>query len=602
MNMAEALYTHRGFYSIREVCEGNYYMSSERVENKMETTIKNALNYTMKFDIMSHMSLQGFATFSNGKQRDLDVVPSYYPFVVEFEPSVKPGEIGFNTEYTKAIQEALRFYIYLKYNMVEDCRDIAIFITPSRSIYIMLNPKIFGATQSTMLHLIYKEMFDTFNQEIELDKNYVDNSFFKKYQILKTPNSLYNGGYVVPITGEELQKLANDPGMKERLTSKKRNLFKIWMPCTQSYNLSKIYMDAKEAAKEKYYNKLKSEKVAIADVEFVPPCLMYANELNKDQVEGNVNFLLTTNAIIFKNKKRPEAEALEFLQKLAQKWQYDQPRNVKSIINSVYRHDTNFSCTKIKDNLGIKEEDVCLTCPYCSKCKCYEKADGFTIHTDILQELISNNKAYKRHYEAYLVLSRHSVWGKEISREKLEEFKIDKRTVDELCKLTGYISLQKTKQGLIIENTAMEKAFVIPYAFVDAEEFKRIGTRLKHYLAMYCLAWRKAPKAKTHIYFKLNKEAAMELLKLKSDSSYYKMLKELESLGLLEHIENGFVRVFFRNNKVIEFKDYVDKKAKVEQIAIGPIVEKLVVGDTNVQQTRLLKNGGVLERYKGPPE
>lgn len=594
MNMVEALFTHRGFYKVREVVKDDFNRSS----NEFETT--NPFTYTMNHDVLSHMSLQGFAKFANGEKRDLDVIPCIYPFTIEFEPKLHPNDGGFNAEYRKALQEALRFYTFLKYQIVEDSKDVAIFMTPSRSIYIMLNPKCYGATQSTMLHLIYRKMFDTIDTAFEFDKNYIDKCFFKKSQLIKTPNAFYCGGYVVPITGVELQSLASNPELKMKLTRNKRSLFNIEMPGVISYNLSKMYLDAKEEAKKEYYNKLNEADLTITDPNFMPPCLKYANELNKDQVEGNVNFILTTNAIVCKNKKLVKASAIDLLEGLAKKWNNDQLKNVSSIVNCVYNHDTKFSCGIIKENLDIQEEDTCISCPYNSKC--YEKTEGFTIHTDIINELIGNNKAYKRHYESYLILCRQSAWGKELTKEKLEELKLDRRTVLELSRFSSCFNISKKNGELTIENTAKEKAFVLPYAFIDAGEYKCIGTRLKHYLAMYCLAWRKAPKKKTHIYFKLNKETVMSLLKIKSESSYYKMLKDLESMGLLEHIQNGFVRVFYKNYKVIEFKDYEDEKVEVTQLSFGPRVEKMVVGYTNVQQTKLSENRGIVQRYKGPPE
>lgn len=564
MNMVNALFTFNGYYTYCEVTEGFYYSNPDRAFKKFDTTIHKALYYTMNNDVLSHMCLQKYnSKLGDRPSRNPSMEPSYFPFVIEFEPpkDIDPKSKKFLEEYNNALQEAYRYYNYLIYQLNVDPDDIVVFLSPKRSIYIYINPRVFGAKPSIELHKFYEEMFNMIDEQLQLNRKYLDISYFKSYQLIKTPNCQYYGGYVVHISDAEFRQLVKQPELRKDFTRFKRPLNR-QLPCNKSIALENMFQTAREivwankrkpkkALSKKQKEQLKNNGCA---------CLRYINQ--KNNIKGHRNFFLTSNAIMLKNQGFSLTESTGILEEIAERWSYEEKQNVKSIVRTVFKNDTSFSCKKIR----LQYPEINQQCANCIYNKDLHTIPGhFSVHKNILLNLIES-KANLRHYKVYLLLSRKGLLRNVSFDPDAEGIKI--RDIKELVKYSDdSLILHVEKNLLRIENKASEGVFYVPDEFIDRDTYHELGSRLKHYLALFCVAWRKkSTEGQKYIYFRLSKSAIMELLQLTCESSFYKMLKDLEELGLLEQIDNGFARLYYRDYRIIQIQEYKElKEVKKEQ-------------------------------------
>ena len=189
LNKAEEV---QNYFGIHEVVSGDF--SQNRIEKKYETHIEKLLEYPIKNrwnKELSHMSLQSFCTFLNKQNRNLrteELDDRYYPFTLEFESSKK-------IDHSDVLLEVAQYLKYLMSELSVNKEDFTIIINNSKSVYIMVNPKVFGLKPSKNVHRIYTEMYKKIKEELGL--KFVDESVVNSsYRLIKTPGSYYKGGYV----------------------------------------------------------------------------------------------------------------------------------------------------------------------------------------------------------------------------------------------------------------------------------------------------------------------------------------------------------------------------------------------------------------------
>lgn len=575
-------YKERNYHGIVEVVKGD--LQFRKVDGKYETRIEKALEYLMQPNIktLSHMTVQSYNSYLNkdGRSSRSAEEETYYPFFLEFEPHVKSGQPNFEVEYQRAAAEAYTTAQYMIYELYVDPEDILVVITNSRSIYLFVNPKVYGLKPSKIQHLIYKRMYDILNEELG-GFEYVDTSLFRFNGLIKTPGAYYAGGYVVPISVGELKTLVHDPRAKNKLTRKKRSI-SVNVPGLESKAFKELYISSKEQITEgriekalKEQNKpFDSEK---SDVKYISSGIGCINYLESAIVEpGQRNFALVSLAIAYKNGGYSIEQVNDILQERADKWGHDEDAAiVRSKVKTVFTKDTKFSCSYIKEHVNI--------CDSCRKCKLNKKAvkgqgTKFKVNKYVIDQLRAN-KGSLRHYKAYLIMSRNELFGQYFNPE---EFGLDHRVIREFSKFTG--ATRELESGQVkIDQEIEEKNYLIPNEFVDKGSYESLGERLKQYLILYTSFTYKAGDKYGMMHVKAKK--VNDVLGYKNIESTYSLIKELVDMGMAVY-KNGFLfAMYYSTYKVISLEDYKAEKSKKKA------KEKLQYQDKIEYDYELLGNG-----------
>lgn len=544
-------YKTKSYFGIVEVVKGKD-LAQKRNYLKYETHIEKALEYTMKNDVLSHMSIQTFCTWLKDKSERGENEQKYYPFILEFEAKKED-------EYKNVVSEAIEYLRYLHSELDINKDDILIMINNNKSIYISINPKAYSLKPEVKLADIYTQMYKSIKKKLTL--KYVDESIVAStYKLMKTPNTYYKGGYFVRITADELLKLLAGIITKKQLTSEKRTL-DIEVPGELSFKAAKFYN--KYMKKVKYGTKVKEDCTPICGGKCINYLLTHMVE------KGYRNYALVSVGIYLKSLGYTKEENLKNLRELATSWNHDENElKIKSKINTIYRKNYHFSCkyaANVFSDLGI--ESMCSKCPFKKQNCCI--SENFEIDERIINQLWANGGS-TRHYYMYLKLSSKQLFNKEID---LDEEKIDYRTLRELCKLT-LLTKEKIegKRNLYrIVYKPSDKIYKLPIEFFSTAD--QLGDALKHYLKLFVKSYKALDK---YVMIRASKITLMNELGYKSVSAVYKLLDKLRLLGLIKDHKKGSYTLYYSNYKVIELQ-HIKEKAVLEAAALKEEPIKQVV-------------------------
>lgn len=563
-NFIEQMFIYRGinkdglmqkYFGIHEVVSGEF--SQNRAEKKYETHIEKVLEYPIKNrwnKNLSHMSLQSFCTFLEKQERTLrseEFDDRYYPFTLEFESSKKK-------EQGDVLLEVAQYLEYLMTGLNIDEKDIVIIINNNKSVYVMVNPKVFGLKPGKNVHRIYTEMYRKIKENLCL--KFVDESVVNSsYRLIKTPGSFYKGGYVNYVSIDEFMHLMTGYLTRKKLTKHQRDIRKLVLPGVQSLKITRLY----EKAKKKVENKLKDNKKNRNKVLDLPGDLECNRECVKKLIDmplmekGNRNNFLVTIALGLSEANYSEVEIKEVLKRKATEWKHDESlRAVEKKYETLKRNKTNFSCDKVK--MLFEEEGISFNCGAC------RKAINSIYMSRKIIEAIYNNKGSVRHYRSYLELERQHLLGKYFS---VEEVGIKERTLKELAqKVNGNF---EKKDGLVKITIPRGKViYRLPLDFiensVDILE-QKIGKVLMLIVRAYS-----GNEYGAFVSVGIIKMA--EYLGFKNDRSVYAFLKELENLGFVTKNKNG-ITVYYKSRKVVSLNEEIEKRKekireKIEEIKV----------------------------------
>ncbi|WP_302782896.1 hypothetical protein [Clostridium saudiense] len=563
----------QNYFGINEVVLGEF--SQNRAEKKYETHIEKLLEYPIKNrwnKELSHMSLQSFCTFLNKQNRNLrteELDDRYYPFTLEFESSKKKEQID-------VLFEVAQYLQYLMKELSVNEEDFTIIINNSKSVYIMVNPRVFGLKPSKYVHKIYTEMYKEIKEELGL--KFVDESVVNSsYRLIKTPGSYYKGGYVNYVSVDEFMHLMTGYLTREKLTKKQRDIRNLMLPGIQSISMTRLYEKAKKKVEKsiKEYKNKSNKVLNLPGVECTRECVKAL--INMPVMDkGNRNNFLVSIALGLSEANYSEDEIKEVLRRKAIEWKHDESlRAVENKYKSLKRNGTNFSCDKAK--MLFEEEGLSLGCNVCKKA-----INSIYISRNII-ETIYNNKGALRHYRAYLELEKQNVLGRYFN---LDEVGIKAATLKELAKkMNG--KLEK-KEGLFKLTVKRGKAiYRLPFNYIEnAVDVldQKIGKVLMLIVKSY--------SSNTYgSFISLGIEKISEYLSFKNERSVYKFLKELEKIGFLTKNKNG-ITIYYKSRKVVSLEEEREnRKEKVKIIEGTKVVnglqlkfefEKIEAG-TNIQ-------------------
>jgi hypothetical protein len=563
------------YFGINEVVRGEF--SQNRAEKKYETHIEKILEWPIKNrwnKELSHMSLQSFCTFLDKQGRILrseELDDRYYPFTLEFESSKKK-------EQGDVLLEVAQYLEYLMTGLNIDEKDIVIIINNNKSVYIMVNPKVFGLKPGKNIHRIYTEMYKKIKEKVSL--NFVDESVVNSsYRLIKTPGSYYKGGYVNYITMDEFMGLLTGNLTRKQLTKHQRDIRNLVLPGVQSLKMTRLY----EKAKKKVEKKLKDNKKNKNKVLDLPGTFECSRECVKTLIDmplmekGNRNNFLVTIALGLSEANYSEAEIKEVLKRKATEWKHDETlRAVEKKYETLKRNRTNFSCDKVK--MLFEEEGLGHICGACKKA-----INSIYMARNVI-EAIYNNKGAVRHYRAYLELEKQQLLGKFFNAE---EVGIKERTLKELAQLTkGKID---KKDGLVKITIKRGKAiYRLPLDFIESSVDildQKIGKVLMLIVKAYS-----GNEYGAFVSTSIIKMA--EYLGFKNERSVYAFLKELEKLGFVTKNNNG-ITVYYKSRKVVSLEEEREnRKEKLNIIAERKVVNGLqlkfefekIEASTNLQE------------------
>lgn len=538
-------YKEKNYYGICEVVLGED-LAQNRCNKKYETHIEKALNYTMENKVLSHMSVQTYCKWLNGRECREESEQKYYPFVIEFETKKEK-----ENEYNLVVYQVTTYVNYLIQELGIQEDDILIMLNNSRSIYVFVNPKAYNLRPDKDLNLIYLEMYKRIKEEIGLE--YVDESILSSgYKLMKTPNCYYNGGYYVHITFQELQELLKGTITKYDLTREKRTL-DIEVPGQISLGLTKLYEAAKNKVKQ--YINMYEDGCKVERRLNSGSCKCVEYMLQHFLEQGVRNFGLVSIGIYLKNQGYSQDEVEDQLIQMAQAWCHDESSaDIRSKVKTIFRRDYNFSCEYARSAFsGIGIENMCAGCPYA---KNKEVLDSIKVNMDIINELWDNS-ASTRHYVLYLELLQKDLFNKWFLPEKEG---INTRTLRELCKLSGGFIREKDKESLYIVYNPSKKAYRLPIAFLN-NTLEQLGDYIKHYLKMLVKGYKVFDK---YLLLRISKEKLKDELGYQDISSLYKMLKKLDELGLIMEHKNSVFRLYFESYRVKSIEEYREEKADIE--------------------------------------
>lgn len=564
----------QNYFGIHEVVSGDF--SQNRAEKKYETHIEKLLEYPIKNrwnKELSHMSLQSFCTFLNKQNRNLrteELDDRYYPFTLEFESSKKK-------DHSDVLFEVAQYLQYLMTELSVNEEDFTIIINNSKSVYIMVNPKVFGLKPGKNIHRIYTEMYKKIKEELGL--KFVDESVVNSsYRLIKTPGSFYKDGYVNYVSVDEFMHLMTGYLTRAKLTKKQRDIRKLVLPGIQSLVMTKLY----EKSKKKVEKSLKEYKNKGNKVLNLP-----GMECNRECVKalinmpvmgkGNRNNFLVSIALGLSEANYNGDEIKEILRRKAIEWKHDESlRAVENKYKSLIRNRTNFSCDKVK--ILFEEEGLSLGCNVCKKA-----INSIYIARNIV-ETIYNNKGAVRHYRAYLELEKQNLFGRYFN---IDETGIKEVTLKELAKkLNG--KLEK-KHGLFKLSIKRGKSiYRLPLNYIE-NAVDVLDQKIGKVLMLIV----KAYSSNTYgAFISLGVAKIAEYLAFKNERSVYNFLKELEKLGFLTKNKNG-ITLYYKSRKVVSLEEEKEnRKEKVKFIEGTKVVnglqlkfefEKIEAG-TNIQE------------------
>lgn len=597
--------TMQRYGGIHEVVQGEF--SQNREIKKYETHIEKVLEWPIKNRMnkkLSHFSLQGHFTYLEKQERTIrteELDDRYYPFVLEFESSKKEEQIDVLFEVAEYLQ-----YIMMKYNVSEE--DIVITITNSKSIYVWINPKVFGLKPGKRVHRIYTEIYKKFKEELGL--KFVDESVVNSaYRLIKTPGSFYNGGYVNYIVLDELMYLMTGQLTREELTKNQRDIRELILPGVQSLELTKLYEECKKKVEDKIKLSKKQKKVSID----LPGTKEKCRECVKKLIEmpliekGNRNNFLVSIALGLSEANYSEEEILEVLRRKAIEWRHDESLSaVESKYKSIKRNGTNFSCDKMK--MLLEEEGLNINCRSCRKAI----NESIYISRNVIEN-IYKNKGAVRHFKTYLEIEGQHLIGKFF---KCEEIGIKERTLKELAQLVNG-KIEK-KDGLLKITMNRGKAiYRLPINYI-VDSVDILGQKIGKVLMLIVKAY-SGNEYGAFIKSGINKIA--EYLGFKSENGAYRLIKELEDLGFLTRNKNNKgVTIYYKSRKVIKLDEEreVRKELNNKEIIISKEELKVVNGTqlkfefekienyTNVQEIsfenyKFNRNRSIKRRRGSPP-
>ena len=553
----------QSYGGIHEVVSGEF--GQNRANKKYETHIEKILEWPIKNKWnkkVSHFSLQSHFTYLDKQGRTMrteELDDRYHPFVLEFESSDKKNECDVYFEVAEYIQ-----HMMLNYNVVE--ADIVITITNSKSVYVWINPKVFGLKPGKSVHRIYTEMYKKIKKDLNL--KFVDESVVSSsYRLIKTPGSFYKGGYVNFINLDELMYLMTGQQTREKLTKHQRDIRTLKLPGIQSLELTKLYEESKKKVEKQlkdYKNKQKKVLELPGEKECSRACVKALIDMPLME-KGNRNNFLVTIALGLYEANYSEAEIKEILKKKAIEWQHDESlRAVENKYKSLKRNETNFSCEKVK--MLFEEEGLSLVCNVCKKA-----INSIYIARNIV-EAIYNNKGSVRHFRMYLELEKQQLLGKFFN---LKDVNINERTLKELAQLTKG-KLEK-KDGLVKLTIKRGKAvYRLPLNYiekaVDILE-QKIGKVLMLIVKAYS-----GNEYGAFISLRISKIA--EYLEFKSESGAYRFIKDLENLGFLTKNKNGLT-IYYKSRKVISLEE--EKEARKQELKEKLNTELKVVNGIQIE-------------------
>lgn len=570
LNKAEEL---QNYFGIHEVVSGDF--SQNRADKKYETHIEKLLEYPIKNrwnKELSHMSLQSFCTFLKKQNRNLrteELDDRYYPFTLEFEsPKKKEG--------SDVLFEVAQYLQYLMNELSVNEKDFTIIINNSKSVYIMVNPKVFGLKPSKNVHRIYTEMYKKIKEELGL--KFVDESVVNSsYRLIKTPGSYYKGGYVNYVSVDEFMHLMTGYLTRAKLTKKQRDIRNLMLPGIQSVPMTRLYDKSKKKV-EKSLKEYKNKGIKVLNL----PGTECTRECVKTLInmpimdKGNRNNFLVSIALGLSEANYSEDEIKEVLRRKAIEWKHDESlRAVENKYKSLKRNGTNFSCDKAK--MLFEEEGLSLGCNVCKKA-----INSIYIARNVV-ESIYNNKGALRHYRAYLELEKQNLFGRYFN---IAEVGIKVATLKELAKkING--KLEK-KQDLFKLTINRGKAiYRLPLDYIE-----NAVDVLEQKIGKVLMLIVKAYSSNTYgAFISLGVAKISEYLSFKNERSVYKFLKELEKIGFLTKNKNG-ITLYYKSRKVVSLEEEREnRKGKVKIIEGTKVVnglqlkfefEKIEVG-TNLQ-------------------
>lgn len=564
----------QNYFGINEVVSGEF--SQNRADKKYETHIEKVLEFPIKNrwnKELSHMSLQSFCTFLKKQNRNLrteELDDRYYPFTLEFESSKKK-------DHSDVLFEVAQYLQYLIRELSVNEKDFTIIINNSKSVYVMVNPKVFGLKPSKNVHRIYTEMYKNIKEELGL--KFVDESVVNSsYRLIKTPGSFYKGGYINHVSVDEFMHLMTGYLTRVKLTKKQRDIRKLMLPGIQSIPMTNLY----EKSKNKIERSLKEYKNKGSKVLNLP-----GMECNRECVKtlinmpimgkGNRNNFLVTIALGLSEANYNGDEIKEILRGKAIEWKHDESlRAVENKYKSLIRNRTNFSCDKVK--MLFEEEGLSLGCNVCKKA-----INSIYIARNIV-EAIYNNKGAVRHYRAYLELEKQNLFGRYFS---IDEVGIKAATLKELAKkINGKLEKRQDLFKLTINRGKAIYRLPLDYIenAVDVLE-QKIGKVLMLIVKAYS----------SNVYgafISLGIAKIAEYLAFKNERSVYNFLKELEKLGFLTKNKNG-ITLYYKSRKVVSLKEEKEnRKEKVKIISGTKVVNGLqlkfefekIEASTNIQE------------------
>ena len=554
LNKAEEV---QNYFGIHEVVSGDF--SQNRADKKYETHIEKLLEYPIKNrwnKELSHMSLQSFCTFLKKQNRNLrteELDDRYYPFILEFEsPKKKEG--------SDVLFEVAQYLQYLMNELSVNEKDFTIIINNSKSVYIMVNPKVFGLKPSKNVHRIYTEMYKKIKEELGL--KFVDESVVNSsYRLIKTPGSYYKGGYVNYVSVDEFMHLMTGYLTRAKLTKKQRDIRNLMLPGIQSVPMTRLYDKSKKKV-EKSLKEYKNKGIKVLNL----PGTECTRECVKTLInmpimdKGNRNNFLVSIALGLSEANYSEDEIKEVLRRKAIEWKHDESlRSVENKYKSLKRNGTNFSCDKAK--MLFEEEGLSLGCNVCKKA-----INSIYISRSIV-ESIYNNKGAVRHYRAYLELEKQNLFGRYFN---IDEVGIKVATLKELAKkING--KLEK-KQDLFKLTINRGKAiYRLPLDYIE-----NAVDVLEQKIGKVLMLIVKAYSSNTYgAFISLGVAKISEYLSFKNERSVYKFLKELEKIGFLTKNKNG-ITLYYKSRKIVNLEEEREnRKGKVKIIEGTKVVNGL---------------------------
>lgn len=554
LNKAEEV---QNYFGIHEVVSGDF--SQNRIEKKYETHIEKLLEYPIKNrwnKEPSHMSLQSFCTFLNKQNRNLrteELDDRYYPFTLEFESSKK-------IDHSDVLLEVAQYLKYLMSELSVNKEDFTIIINNSKSVYIMVNPKVFGLKPSKNVHRIYTEMYKKIKEELGL--KFVDESVVNSsYRLIKTPGSYYKGGYVNYVSLDEFMSLMTGYLTRAKLTKRQRDIRNLMLPGIQSVPMTRLYDKSKKKVEKslKEYKNKGNKVLNLPGTECTRECVKTL--INMPVMDkGNRNNFLVSIALGLSEANYNGDEIKEILRRKAIEWKHDESlRAVENKYKSLIRNRTNFSCDKVK--MLFEEEGLSLGCNVCKKA-----INSIYISRSIV-ESIYNNKGAVRHYRAYLEIEKQKLFGRYFN---IDEVGIKVATLKELAKkING--KLEK-KQDLFKLTINRGKAiYRLPLDYIE-----NVVDVLEHKIGKVLMLIVKAYSSNTYgAFISLGIAKIAEYLAFKNERSVYKFLKELEKIGFLTKNKNG-ITLYYKSRKVVSLEEEREnRKEKIKIIERTKVVNGL---------------------------